>query len=259
MAKKVTANGKEFTFDDNATEQQIGEAIDSYFKGQVKKKEQSQGLPSQKVPTPQAQPTQSKSSGTSSFMGGAEDAYQESKNIEATKQADLGVDLQSASKELFNQYKQSPLIPKTIKESLSDENVKSVIDKKLGLQIDINADGSTDNIEKLSNDVIFSLNKKKRDESLKDIGINEIDKVDAQGVLYGGQDYIQSRTGKIAEFTRQLKDGKTLAQEDFNYISIYAPKIVEQLKQEASQTESVNQEFPQQGIINHYATFNFLM
>jgi hypothetical protein len=31
MPKKVTANGKTFTFDDNVTEEQIGEAIDSYF------------------------------------------------------------------------------------------------------------------------------------------------------------------------------------------------------------------------------------
>jgi hypothetical protein len=42
MAKTVVANGKTFTFDDEATNEQIGDAIDEYFSGQaepLKKKE----------------------------------------------------------------------------------------------------------------------------------------------------------------------------------------------------------------------------
>jgi len=41
MAKKVSANGKTFTFDDNVTNEQIGTAIDEYFSS-LKKNESLQ-------------------------------------------------------------------------------------------------------------------------------------------------------------------------------------------------------------------------
>jgi hypothetical protein len=39
MAKKVTANGKTFTFDDNVSNEQISSALDEYFSSTLKKKE----------------------------------------------------------------------------------------------------------------------------------------------------------------------------------------------------------------------------
>jgi len=194
MSRKVKANGKIFTFNDNVTDEQISKAVDEYFKGDIKKKEPSQELPSQKVQTTQAQPIQPKSSGTGSFMGGAEGAYQESKKL-ATKQPESlskTLDLQEASKEAFNIYKNSPLISSTVKESLGDENAKSIINRRLGLEVDL----SNPSLEGAKSDLIFSLNKGKRDRDLKSISIEDLSKVSQEGLLIQGDYFAQVKLVK---------------------------------------------------------------
>ena len=65
MAKTVVANGKTFTFDDDATNEQIGDAIDEYFSGQaepLKKKEDTGTFanePSAPSPIPVQKPSES--------------------------------------------------------------------------------------------------------------------------------------------------------------------------------------------------------
>ena len=54
MPKTVIAQGKEFTFDDNVTVEQIGVAIDEYFKGKVEPQAQATPTP---TPQPQVTPT----------------------------------------------------------------------------------------------------------------------------------------------------------------------------------------------------------
>lgn len=75
MARKVKANGKTFTFDDNVTDAEIATAVDEYFAGQVKKKVDSQPSVSPSKPKATQPFSPLKSNGNPSFTGGIKEDY----------------------------------------------------------------------------------------------------------------------------------------------------------------------------------------
>ena len=208
MSRKVKANGKIFTFNDNVTDEQISKAVDEYFKGDIKKKEPSQELPSQKVQTTQAQPIQLKSSGTGSFMGGAEGAYQESKILRLSKK----VVEDSKKIELENQRRK--------KEEAAKKLGVLNIDFSRGLDAGYIGNQIKTNLKNASVEEINAF-----DDLIKE----NIKKTNSS---YTG--YRQSSVGKANELISNVKNGIELSQDDEAYLKATSPKAYNQLITSAS-------------------------
>jgi len=177
---------------------------DTQIASDIKKKEESQGLSSQKVQTTQAQPIQPKSSGTGSFMGGAEGAYQESKILRLSKK----------------------VVEDSKKIELENERIKKEeTAKKLG-SLNIDFSGGFADIQGIRNQIKTKL----KDASISEINaFNDIisENIKKGNVSYTG--YRQSSIGKSNELIDNVKNGIELSQEDEAYLRKTSPKAYDEL------------------------------
>jgi len=81
---------------------------------------------------------------------------------------------------------------------------------------------------------------------------------DEQRQLLQGSDYLQSRTGKVAEYISKIKKGKPIDQKDWQYLKESAPGIVADMVNQVKQgdgsgvLQAVNDENPLPDVISFY-------
>ena len=225
-----------------------------YGTDELKKKDLSQPLSSTAEDTENAPITESDLAGSQTanefFKKGFKLAGQKIKAQDLAESQKY--DKAEVSKELFEAYKNSPFIPEDTKQKLGDAEAQKIINRKLGLEVDLNATVP----EPLSNDILFNFTKKDRDNKLKEFSLTELEEIDGSGKVFGGVEYMQSKTGKANQIIQRIKSGKNVTERDYQYLRENTPKALDDLKIQASTTETINDEFPLGGIVAHFDKSN---
>lgn len=223
MPKRVKANGKTFTFDDNVTDEQIGNAIDEYFN--VKKKEVSKPI-SQKKPLESNTPTPKQATSL---------ATEEPKQAQASD----GLSGPPKMKEFTGftkeeqQKMQSP--PKPATTLPTPEQIKATAGKPV-----------KEMISNLAEDAVSKKPLEEQAEYYRSKGSNVDDEKKLLNILQKQKE--QEERNKRIENLDQLKYNKTLYD---NFLNSHKDSDID--RQEAAQ--EVDDEFKRQGVLNTLKDF----
>ena len=263
MPKKVTANGKTFTFDDNVTEEQIGEAIDSYFS------EESNSTIEKKKPTPtpiQPQSPSLLSTATSGISGNTQSPKQNTPTEQSNGQSpQRGISLLRGKS-----IKPIKVQGRVARKDRRDWNVVSYASNKLA---DIYTRGNEEQKEKLipiieerfvttynkskgyNTDYIyvydFYENKKIEEDFIKNATQNDIIQnvnSKSEALKNSPQElaiYQTTKEAKIGKLINDIQVGEKIGDRDVEYLKQNAPMAYKQMLKDVEQFST---DFPIQNI-----------
>ena len=230
MPRIVTANGKEFTFDDDVSNEQIAEAIDEYFAANPSpsEKKNKSSSPSSKG-TSQSNGSDTKmDAGTTPLLLAKPDINKQlntavtggTSNYDAS-QKPIAIDYANEDKiaAAKTTYRNSPFFP----QGISDKDLHKVISE----QVEKNPDAFTKITKKVKQ-------KEEWDNYLKYSDVNTLlingeQQISNLSVDGNTEMFDQSREGKVFHYINNVREGKEVAPEDLNYLKEVAPKAFEQL------------------------------